>query len=198
MRYLALIPLLALMLVCLTGCNEEQIARAEAIQKTAEESYAKALAYKADADAALADAHALAQRMDAKDGAALIERMQSAAAKAGELLPIAKNALDTSAAAVTAAKESQASGASTWGTLGAVALALLTGASGTGLLTKRAQAVTDTALSIVGQFSRHAAAADTDAQVDDARFIALNKARQSADPRVAVLVAAHLPPAVAA
>lgn len=187
---LILIPLLAVCLFSLTGCNEAQIARAEAGVSEAQKILDTAKAHQADAEAALSEARVIAQTMGATQGAALLAKVQAAATDAQALVPIAQQAVDTSKAAVAAARAAQDAGGSTWQVLGAIGMALLTGGGGVGLLAQRGSAVAATALQIVGDFSRSAAAADTDEQVLAARGAALKAA--AGNPAVAALVAPHV------
>ena len=191
-----LLPVLALLcLMALPGCNEEQIARAEAGVVKAQDLLDQAQAKQADAVAALAAAKALAGRMDATAAAAIIGRCEAAARDSAALLPIAQEGVDRSKAAVAAAKESQASGASTWEVVGSVALAFLTGGGGVRVLAQRGAAVTATALQIVGDFSKQAAKVDTDEEVMTARIAAMQRAAAASDPRVVELVSSHVMPA---
>ena len=195
MRLPLLMPfLLLLAMFSLPGCNEAQIARAEAAVTDARKVLQLATEHEAQALDALAQAHALAERLDSEQGKKLIEQVQAAAARASELVPIARAGLDQASAAVEAAKKSQANGDSTWSTIGAVVLALVTGAGGQRIVAGRAVAVTQTALSIVSKFAAKAAASETDDDVKRHREAALNNAiHNHSNPAVARAVAQALP-----
>lgn len=189
MRFIFLSVML-LAIVFLSGCNEEQIARAEVAVQQARQLLDDAEQKKSEAYIALAAAKELAQKMDSKEGQILVAQCEAAADGAAALLPVARESLRVASAAVIAAKESQQSGAKSWEIGLSVILSLLGGGGAAQALARGGANRATAALEIVGAFGKKAASVETDDEVRSAKIEAITNA--SRDQRLYKLVTQHI------
>lgn len=146
-RTILLLPILCLGLLCLGGCTDADLARSARAVETAETWHQRAIRAQEIAEAALAQAESLAERLDSQQAAELIARAEAA-------LAVTRQGVETSGAAVAAAKDAQAaaqqahaSGGGTWSVL----VAAITGALGTvGVLFPKLRGAVTLARQLVG------------------------------------------------
>ncbi len=117
MRSSTLLAILAIALLSLSGCNERQIAQAEAGVAAARQTLSDVEGAIATAKAALAQAKAAAELLGTKVADDVIAKANAAVAMAEKARPVAEATMKVAETTLAAAKQSQANGDSTGGTL---------------------------------------------------------------------------------
>lgn len=167
--HLVILPLIAFAMLSLTGCNEAQIARAEAAAVHGDEVLAQAKAAVAAAGEALAVAQQVAAQVNDARAVEAVAKAQKAYEQVQASVPVIEAATVAAHKAVDAAKASQENGDTTLQTLLAVGLSLLTGGGVTGLVKNKTIAVATRATALLADHvdAMRSAETDEDANVVD-------------------------------
>lgn len=157
-----ILPILAFAMLSLSGCNEAQIARAEAVADHADEVLAQAKAAVRAAGDALVIARQVADQVNDARAVEAVAMAQKAYDQVQASVPVIEAATVAAHSAVEAAKKSQENGDTTLQTLIAIGISLLTGGGVTGLVKNRTITVAKRATALLADHVDAMRSAETD------------------------------------